>query len=113
MSDLQLFVDFVLHRESVAVPAKSPFNVVSGLGGVPADHVFNGSCCDVTIVGGSGGERRTVIKGIRRKVLGLLELLLEGVDLLPIVEDSFFFLREGYLFRGYMIGKRRILKAVS
>lgn len=113
MSDLQLFVDFVLNRETVTVPAKPPFYVVSGLRGVSADQVFDCTCCDVAIVGGSSGKRRAVVKGIRRIVFGLLELLLEGVDLLPIVEDSFFFLREGYLFRSYVIGKRRILKAVS
>ncbi len=90
--DLQLFVDFVLHGEAVAVPSEPSLNVVPRLRSVSADHVFDGACCDVAIVRHSRGERRAVVESVGRKMLRGFELLLEGVNGVPIFESLLFFL---------------------
>ena len=92
--DLQLFVDFVLHGEAVAVPSESPLNVVSRLRSVSADHVFDGARCDVAVVGHSRGERRAIVESVGRKMLRAFELLLEGIDGVPIFESLLFFFGE-------------------
>jgi hypothetical protein len=56
----------------------------------------------VAVVGSSGCEGRAIVEGVRFVVFGLLELLLEGVDLSPIFECGFFLLREIEPLRGYI-----------
>jgi hypothetical protein len=64
------------------------------LGGVSADHVLDGAGCDMSVVRGSSGEGRAVVEGVRREILRLLQLLLEGVDALPVFESLLLLLGE-------------------
>jgi hypothetical protein len=48
----------------------------------------------MTIVREPSGERRPVIECIEGFALGELELLLEGVDVLPVLENFLFLLGE-------------------
>ena len=48
----------------------------------------------MAVVRKPSGEGWPVIEGVLRLALGLLELLLKGIDLLPILEDFLFLLRE-------------------
>lgn len=68
------------------------------LGGVSADHVFDGAGADVPVVGGACGEGRAVVEGEGREVLGKLELALEAVLLAPVLEDFFLLFGEGEPF---------------
>ena len=54
-------------------------------------------------MGESGSEGRTIIESVLRLALSKLELLLEGIDLLPVLKDFLFFLREVRSLRDYMI----------
>lgn len=75
---------------------------MSCLRGVPADDVLDGSSSDVTVVGCSGGKWRTIVECVGRKILGLLQLLLEGLNALPVLERLLLLLREIDPFRGYI-----------
>jgi hypothetical protein len=48
----------------------------------------------VAVVGEACGEGRAVVEGVGFLALGEFHLFLEGVDLVPEVEDSFFLLGE-------------------
>ena len=91
---LQLLIDLILDRQAVAIPSESSRNKMACLRCEPADHILDGPSRDVPVMGGSGGEGRTVIEGEGRQVLSFLKLLLEGIDLGPISKDFLLFLRE-------------------
>lgn len=68
--DVEGLIDFVLHGKSVAIPAKSPLDVVPGLSSVPTNDIlnrlmlyFDGSGADVPIMGESRREGRPVVEG--------------------------------------------------
>ena len=67
----------------MAIPPRSPFNVVSRLRREAGNSVFDGTSEDVAVVGEAGGEGRPVVEGELRLPLGLLQGGLEGVQLLP------------------------------
>ena len=92
-ANLQLLVNLVLDWQPVAVPPETTTNKVPSLRRISADHVFDGSRSDVAVVRSPSGERRAVVKRIGRKMLGFPELLLEGICLLPILENGFLLLR--------------------
>lgn len=48
---------------------------------------LDGSGQDVTVMGETGGERRTIIKRVHGTPLGHLERCLEGVNLLPVEKN--------------------------
>lgn len=87
--DFELLVDLKLDRESVAVPPELTGHVVPGHGGISGDHVLDGTCTDVAVVGEPCGEGGPVVEGVRLLALRLLELLLEGVNLLPVCQYVF------------------------
>ena len=101
VGDLQLLVDLVLDGETVAVPPEPALDVVSSLGGPAADHILDGSRCDVTVVGSPGCEGRPIVESIRFEAFSLCELLLEGVDFVPILECGFLLFREVKPLRSY------------
>ena len=45
---------------------------------------------DVAVVGHAGSERGPIVKGEGGFVLRALELLVEGVNLIPVVQDTLF-----------------------
>jgi hypothetical protein len=102
MSDLQLLVDLILDRQTVAIPPEPSRNGVSSLGGVSADDVLDGSSCDVSVVRSSSGEGRTIVESVWREMSVLLQLFLEGVSILPILKNFLFLLREIDPFGSYM-----------
>lgn len=97
----------------MAIPSKSPLYIVSSLRCIPTNDIFNSPCCYMAIVGSAGGKRRSIVKCIMRKMPGLFQLLLKRIDIFPILDDCFFFFRKGNLFRGYMMGKKRILNVAN
>ena len=101
VGDLQLLVDLVLDGEAVAVPPEPALDVVPSLGGPAADHVLNGSRCDVAVVGSPGCEGRPIVESVRFEAFRLFELLLEGVDFGPILERGFLLFREVKPLRSY------------
>jgi len=78
----------------VAVPAEAARDEVAGLRGVAADDVLDGAGGDVAVVRRAGGEGRPVVEGVGRQVPRLLQLLLEGVDALPVLQRRLLLLRE-------------------
>mmetsp|Transcript_8452 Transcript_8452/g.14176 ORF Transcript_8452/g.14176 Transcript_8452/m.14176 type:complete len:410 (-) Transcript_8452:186-1415(-) len=85
--DVVPLVDLVLDGEAVAVPAEAAGAVVACLRCVSRHGVLDGSGGDVAVVGQSRGEGGPIIEGVGLPALGKLELLFEGVDLLPVLED--------------------------
>ena len=65
---------------------------------VVGDDVLNGAGEDVAVVRESGGEQRTVIENVLRRVLGPFELSLEGLDLRPEAKDFLLMFKEGEVF---------------
>ena len=102
VGDPQLFVDLVLDRQTVAVPSEATRDEVSRLRGIAADHVFDGACRNVTVVRSARGEGRSVVKGVRRKVLRLFELHLKRINTFPILQRRFLLLREVHTLRRYL-----------
>ena len=92
--DLQLLVNLILDRQAVAIPPESSRNKMACLRCEPADHILDGPGRNVSVVGGSSGERRSVVEGEGRQILCFLQLLLEGIDLGPICKDFLLFLGE-------------------
>nr|POE69393.1 hypothetical protein CFP56_08646 [Quercus suber] len=78
---------------SVPAEAASDVEVVHGL--VPGDDFLDGAGGDVVVVRESGGERRTVVENILRRVFGPVKLNLEGLDLRLEAEDFLLVFREG------------------
>ena len=79
----------------MAVPAEAASDMEAVHGLVPGDDVLDGAGEDVAVVRESGGERRTVVENVLRRVFGLVELSLEGLNLRPEAEDFLFVFREG------------------
>lgn len=52
-------------------------------------------------MGEARGEGRAIIERVQRLALSHLKLLLEGVDLIPVLEDFLFFLGEIGSLRDY------------
>ena len=63
-----------------------------------SDDVLDGAGKDVAVVRESSGERRTVIENVPRRVFGLFELSLEGLDLRLEAEDFLLVFREWEVF---------------
>ena len=82
----------------MAVPAEAASDVEAVHGLVPGDDVLDGAGQDVAVVRESGGERRTVVENVLRRVFGPFELSLEGLDLRPEAEDFLLVFREGEVF---------------
>lgn len=55
----------------------------------------------MAVVGKPSGKGRPIIESILRLALGKLELLLKGIDLLPILKDFLFLLREVWSLGDY------------
>lgn len=55
----------------------------------------------MAVMGCSGGEGGSVVEGEGRAILGEFELFVEGLDLVPVLEDFLFFLGEVGLFLNY------------
>mmetsp|Transcript_80583 Transcript_80583/g.184579 ORF Transcript_80583/g.184579 Transcript_80583/m.184579 type:complete len:441 (+) Transcript_80583:2409-3731(+) len=100
----QLLVDDLLHGKPVAIPPKTPLDVVAGLVGIPGHHIFQGPGQDVPIMRQPGRKRRPVVERVRLPVLGLPQGRLEGVDLTPVLDDFLLLLGEirpvGHLVEG-------------
>ena len=65
---------------------------------VVGDDVLDGADEDVAVVRESGGEQRTVVENVLRRVLGPFELSLEGLDLRPEAKDFLLMFKEGEVF---------------
>ena len=87
-------VDLVLNRETMAIPTEASGAVEASLSGVSCHYVLDGTSGDVTIMREAGGERWTVIEGVWFATFRNLQLLLEGINLLPEFKHSFLLLRE-------------------
>lgn len=72
MSNLQLFIDLVLHWQTVAVPPEPSLNIVACLGGISTNHIFNSTSCYMTVMWSACRERRSIVERIWRKMLGFL-----------------------------------------
>ena len=92
--DSELLIDLVLNGEAVTVPPESSLDVSSVLRPVSGDSVLNGSNHNVSVVREACSEGRTVIEGVWRTVLREFSLLLEGFDVLPVLENLFLFFGE-------------------
>ena len=101
VGDLEFLVDLVLDGEAVTVPPEPALDVVTSLGGPAADHVLDGSCCDVAVMGSSGCEGRSIVECVRLEAFGLFELLFEGINFGPILKCGFFLFREVESLRSY------------
>lgn len=62
--NFQLFIDLVFDWQTVTIPSESSRNVVTGLGSIAANNVFNSACCDVTVMRSSSSEGRSIVKSI-------------------------------------------------
>ena len=62
--DIVSLVDLVLNGEAVAIPSESSAAMVAGHGGVSSHDVLDCSCRDVSIMGQTCCEWRSVIKGV-------------------------------------------------
>ena len=89
----------MLNGQAVAVPAEAPVHELAVHGRVPADDVLDRPGRDVPVVRRARGEGRPVVEGVFREVGGPFQLLLEAVLVLPVLENSLFFLREVGAFR--------------
>ena len=69
----------------MAVPTEPSRNVMTGLGGVSADDVLDGTCSDVAVVRSTSGKRWTVVESIWWEMFGQFELLFKALVLLPVV----------------------------
>lgn len=66
---------------------------------VPSHDVFNGSSQDVAIVRQTSGKRWAVIERVDGLVSVQLNAGLEGILLLPVLEDDLFVLGEAWSLR--------------
>jgi hypothetical protein len=55
---------------------------------------LDGASSDVTVVGKSSGEGRPIVESVGFLAFSHFHLFLEGLDLVPVAENVFFFLRE-------------------
>ena len=78
--------------------------MVTCLTSVSANNILDSACTDVTIMGSSSGEGRSIIEGEGREIFGEFELFFEGLILFPELEDFLFFGWEGDSF-GNWIGE--------
>ncbi|EPY28156.1 hypothetical protein STCU_05273 [Strigomonas culicis] len=97
--DTELLVDLKLDWQTVTVPAKAAHNVVACLVGKARDDILDGAGENMTVVGETGGERRTVIEGVRLPALRELDRGLEGILFFPHCEDLLFHLGEVELLK--------------
>mmetsp|Transcript_26727 Transcript_26727/g.33313 ORF Transcript_26727/g.33313 Transcript_26727/m.33313 type:complete len:503 (-) Transcript_26727:26-1534(-) len=88
--DLVDLVDFELDGQSVAIPAKAALHVVAFHSGIPRHNILDGAGGDVAVVRQSSSEGGAIVEGEFRLALAELELLLEGINLLPVGEHVLF-----------------------
>ncbi|KAH3671882.1 hypothetical protein OGAPHI_000068 [Ogataea philodendri] len=93
--DTQLLVDLVFNRQSMGIPSKPSFNIVTIHGGISRNNVLGGGSQNVTIMGSSCCKWRTIIKGKLRVSFRQLQRLMKGVDLIPVFQHFFLLFREG------------------
>jgi hypothetical protein len=60
----KLFVNFILHWKTVAVPPETTGDEVTCLRGVSTDYVFDGASRDMSIVRGACGKGRSIVEGV-------------------------------------------------
>jgi hypothetical protein len=61
----KLFVYFILHWKTVAIPSETTRDIVASLRSVAADDIFDGASCDVPIMRGACSKGRSIIEGVR------------------------------------------------
>ena len=84
-------VDLIFDGQPVAIPPESAFDVMSALRLVACDGVLDGTHQDVAVVGQTRSEWRAIVEGVLGQVLGPLQLLLEGVNVLPVSQNLLLF----------------------
>ena len=72
---------------------------MSSLTGISTDYVFDGASANMTIVGGSSCERRSIIEGKGWEGLGELKLFFEAFLFFPELLNLFFLFGEDEPFR--------------
>jgi len=60
----KLFVDFILHWKTMAIPPKTTGDKVASLRSVSANHILDCSSCNVAIMRSASGEGWSIIKCI-------------------------------------------------
>ena len=94
--EAELLLDFELDRQPVAVPAPSPWDVVSAHREVSRDDVFDVGRENVAVVRQARGKRRTVVEDVLRPALARLDGAFEGSLRLPALEDLALDLRKAH-----------------
>ncbi|EYU46175.1 hypothetical protein MIMGU_mgv1a009767mg [Erythranthe guttata] len=79
----QFQIDFMLHRQPVAIPSESPGHVMTRHGLIPGHDILDSSGQNVPVVREASGERGSVVENVLRQILGELELGFEGIDFIP------------------------------
>lgn len=71
------FINFMLNRKTMAIPTKSPGNIVFSLCSIPAYDILDCAGANVAVVGSAGGKRWPIVEGERWEVLGKFQLFFE------------------------------------
>ena len=91
---VQIFFHFVLDRQTVAVPAEGAFAIFAQHGLVTGNDILDRAGEEVSVVGQTGGERRTIVEDVFRIAFAVLKGFFKRAVLLPELERGFFDLGE-------------------